>query len=211
MMNVCPKGFFCFDKNMLLFIVVTVIGTVLYHHYRLDQKFHSENENLKKLNTEISTKLNKTNEHIENIQTEIVHYDELLNKDYERVVNPLLPPERRYIHRNVPVNIPTRGYSSHYQQIGTIHEKSDDDNKKILPLYGKPYYPGSRQWNYYTQTDSYSPIKLSVYHKNKNCQDERGCDEIYDNNEVSINEYGGKEFIATIYNLDKPRYIPYVF
>ena len=57
------------------------------------------------------------------------------NIDYERITNPLLPPERTYIHKHSPINIPTRGYSSHYQQVGSIHEKdSSDDGKKILPL-----------------------------------------------------------------------------
>ena len=83
-------------------------------------------------------------------------------------------------------------------------------SKKILPLFGKPTYPGSRQWLYYTGTDSYASVKLPVINENRSCQDDHGCKEIYDGSSVEISGYGGS-FKANIYNLDKPRYLPYVF
>lgn len=211
-MNLCPKGFFCFDRYTLILLIGAVIFVVIYQNYIFEKKFIQENQKLQFKEQSIKKKIQKNSEKLNNINNYIDVMNHTENIDYERITNPLLPPERTHIHKHLPINIPTRGYSSHYQQVGSIHEKdSSNDTKKILPLYGRPYYPGSRQWNYYTQTDSYSPVKISVYHKQKNCQDERGCDEIYDGNDVTLNEYPNKTFVATIYNLDKPRYIPHVF
>jgi hypothetical protein len=43
------------------------------------------------------------------------------------------------------------------------------------------------------------------------CQDEVGCDEIYDGDNISIPQYGkDKDFKANIYRLDKPYYLPFL-
>ena len=53
-------------------------------------------------------------------------------------------------------------------------------------------------------------IKIPITYKNRNCSDDLGCDELYDNSELVIPAYNNKLFKVTIYQLDKPRYIPYV-
>ena len=82
------------------------------------------------------------------------------SNNQQRIFNPLYGPERSYPHRinhlGVPINIPTRGYSEGYQQVGAlIQEDGSGNNQKILPLYGEQTYPGSRQWKYYTETTRY--------------------------------------------------------
>ena len=131
----------------------------------------------------------------------------LVNKEYERIINPLLPPERSYNSTyRVPINIPTRGISDTYQQIGAIN-----NGEKILPLYGRPLWPGASKWNFYTSNDAYNSIKLPIQVKKRLCLDDNGCDELYDGDNVSIPQYGAdREFKVSIYNLDKPRYIPYL-
>jgi hypothetical protein len=152
----------------------------------------------------------------------------LINKDHERVINPLLPPERRnqYIDPNshvmvspgVPINIPTRGESGGFQQIGVLHkiETSDETMKVgnntepvILPLLGAPTYNGSHKWTYYTATDKYNQIKLPITNNNRKCDSEYGCDELYDGDNVTIPAYNGS-FQVKIYEFDKPRYLPFV-
>ncbi len=124
-----------------------------------------------------------------------------------RIEEPLLPPERT-TPSIVPINIPTRGDSTGYQQIGVLIEESDQDaNKKILPLYGEQTYRGSRNWHYYTSTDGFHTMKLPVLHKNRNCQDSNGCEEIYDNDKIKIIGYE-KLYKVTLYGTDSPRYIP---
>ena len=154
----------------------------------------------------------------------------LINKDYERVINPLEPPERRNFYmqptglervmapRGVPINIPTRGYSGGVMQVGILHkEEVSDDSKKIgqntepviLPLFGRQTYNGSNKWSYYTSTDKMNQIKIPISNKNRVCNSEYGCDELYDGDTVSVPAYNG-DFKVSIYEYDKPRYIPYV-
>lgn len=222
MEKVCPVGFFCFDRKTVLLIIVCFIFIVFYQIHMHSKFLEVQKDDLQNKKTELlqmNKLLENKDEKISNLREEKNDYqrnlDEqmfVLNKDHERVVNPLLPPERSYPYRlnrfGVPVNIPTRGYSSHYQQVGSLTENGE--NGKILPLYGKPYYPGSRQWYYYTGTDAFSPVKLPVVNKNKSCQSEHGCDEIFDGDNITVTGYNGKTFTVNLYEIDKPRYIPYI-
>jgi len=116
----------------------------------------------------------------------------------------------------VPINIPTRGVDE-FQQVGiissidksSIDNSSKDTRKKILPLYGRRTYNRSSKWNYYTSTDGYHVIQLSVVHKNKDCMDNYGCDELYTDDEIYIQEYE-ESFRVSIYKRSPIRYIPYV-
>jgi hypothetical protein len=108
----------------------------------------------------------------------------------------------------VPINTPTRGENTGYQQVGIlIEDDSSDGTKKILPLYGEQTYRGSNNWRYYTSTDGFQSVKLPVLHKNKNCQEEYGCDEIYDGTSIRVMAYE-KPYTASLYKLDGPRYLP---
>jgi hypothetical protein len=133
----------------------------------------------------------------------------IVNKEYERLINPLLPPERSYNSTySVPINIPTRGYASNYQQVGVITSETNE-GVKILPLFGRPQWKGGNRWNFYTSTDQYNSLKLPVYSKKKDCQDQIGCDELYDGDQVVIPQYGeNTKFKVSIYKLDSPVYLP---
>ena len=74
---------------------------------------------------------------------------------------------------------------------------------------GAPTYNGSHKWTYYTATDKYNQIKLPVTNKNRQCDSEYGCDELYDDDEVTIPAYNGT-FKVKKYEFDKPRYLPHV-
>ena len=107
----------------------------------------------------------------------------------------------------VPINIPSRGESGNYQQVGALVNNTEGESK-ILPLFGKQTYPGSNKWLYYTSTDQYQSVKVPVMNKNKNYTNEYGCSEITDDDQVNV-PYN-KNFKANIYKFDKPRYIPYL-
>ena len=143
------------------------------------------------------------------------------NVFYKRVVHPLYPPEKTYdpgsmpplpvqtrFRRGgvpgIPINIRTRGGPGEYQQLGIIYNGSTR-----LPLYGRQTYRGSNQWNYYTSTDSNQSIKLPINKNNNKCTDERGCQEINNDDSVNVSTYT-EDFKAEIYSNDGPRYIPYV-
>ena len=210
MSKICPTGFFCFDKSTFtLILVIGIVGSLYGINHNRDKLLKSS-VNLqsdKKQFQELETQLHQQD-------TITSNYMYTVEKDYQRVINPLMPPERSYPYRTnrigVPINIPTRGESSHFQQVGALTSKKGSGEPIILPLYGKPTYPGSSKWLYYTGTDKYPSVKLPVNHKNKECQGDFGCEEIHNGDNIQVPAYGN-DFSVSVYQLDKPRYIPYVY
>ena len=140
-------------------------------------------------------------------------------KNYDRVVNPLLPPERSFENTyGIPINTPSRGMSSGFQQVGMLYKDDivsedsrigKDSSSVIMPLYGRPTYPGSNKWNYYVSSDKYHAVKMPVNINGKSSDDTHGVNELFDNDNLQLPAYNGN-FVVKIYNYDKPRYIPYV-
>ena len=140
-------------------------------------------------------------------------------KNYDRVVNPLLPPERSYENTyGIPINVPSRGMSGGFQQVGMLYKDDivsedsrigKDSSSVIMPLYGRPTYPGSSKWNYYVSSDKYHAVKMPVNVNGKSSDETHGVDELFDNDNLQLPAYNGN-FVVKIYNYDKPRYIPYV-
>ena len=254
----CPIGLICFDTKYIIFLFIIIILFFVYYIHtqnknNLTSPFYSpnnsksiindvdngeeENYNTNRQNVNRQNvnrqKQNQNNKQVEckpEIKKVVVQTQDsyLVNKDYERVINPLLPPERRnqYIDPHstvmvtpgVPINIPTRGYTGGAQQIGALYkqEASDEtikigDNNEpvILPLFGMPTYNGSNKWMYYTATDKFNQVKLPITNKNRECNLDQGCDELYDGDIVTIPAYNGN-FKVNKYQFDKPRYIPHI-
>lgn len=144
----------------------------------------------------------------------------IIQKDYERIINPLLPPERSYEETyGVPINIPSRGFGGGFQQVGNLYKEEIADPDKqignnnepvILPLYGRPIYNGSTKWSYYTTNDKMAMVKLKLESKGQKCDTNTGCDEIYDGDMIKVPPYNGL-FKVSIYDFDKPRYIPFAY
>jgi len=110
----------------------------------------------------------------------------------------------------VRVHIRSRGPRTEYLQIGVLSQKRSDNNENtILPLYGREIWKGASKCNYFTKTDSHTRIMLPVYSNGRDCTDEYGCDELFDNDSVTVPQYN-LPFKVEIYNIDKPRYIPYL-
>ena len=99
--------------------------------------------------------------------------------------------------------VPTRGAPESYQQMGVIL----GSDGKPLPLYGRRVAPRSDRFNYYTRTDTYNPVALPVTFKRKDCQDNLGCDEVFNGDSVKISPTG-EEVKVTLYGFDGPRYTP---
>jgi hypothetical protein len=101
--------------------------------------------------------------------------------------------------------IPTRGAPESYQQMGVVL----GSDGKPLPLYGRRVAPRSDRFNYYTRTDTYNPVALPVIFKNKNCQDNLGCHQVFNGDSIQISPTG-EEVKVTLYGFDGPRYNPNV-
>jgi hypothetical protein len=105
--------------------------------------------------------------------------------------------------RGVLDPIPTRGAPESYQQMGIV-ESSDG---KLLPLYGRRTDPRSDRFNYYTRTDTYNPVAVPITYKNRDCQDNLGCDEVFNGDTVRFAPKGVTGTV-TLYGFDGPRYSP---
>ena len=144
----------------------------------------------------------------------------LTAKNHERIVNPLLPPERSYENTyGLPVNIPSRGFSGGFQQVGYLYKKDvanpavpvgQDPNSVIIPLYGRPLWPGANKWNYYLNSDKFQAVKMPFQIGGRTSDDDHGVSELNNGDAVDLPAYNGK-FEVNIYNYDKPRYIPFVY
>ena len=141
-------------------------------------------------------------------------------KNIERIINPILPPERSYENTyGIPINIPSRGPQQTYQQVGILYKENvehhgqmpgNNNETNILPLFGRPTYSGSNRWNYYTSSDKFQTVKLPITLDGRKCTDDLGCNELRDGDMVVIPSYNGR-FRVEIYDFDKPRYIPFVY
>lgn len=210
-------------NNELLVIVIILL---MYISLQLtiqnnDVKIKNKNKNdnvikeVRKTNNVTKIKNIKSNKKDSIIYTKIPTIIE-----EETVVIPERIPERIQMHEipeipiempkrispGIPINISTRGEEQIYRQIGILH---NNDNSKILPLFGKATWRGSSKFLYYTQTDRFVSVNLPVYKNNKNCSLEYGCDELYDKDLVTVPQLN-EEFIVTIYPVNSPRYIPYI-
>jgi len=201
MTTVCPMGFFCFDKDTLMLLMVGAVIAVSYYIYNMRSKM----EETEKVVEKLGEKLEK------NMDLELVQpvSSIVVNKDYERIVNPLLPPERSNPfspnRAGIPVNIPTRGLSSGFQQVGIL----TGEGEKVMPLFGEETYPASNMWRYYTNTDQYQSVKLGVRKGSWDCMDERGCKELYNGDSVQVQGKSG-DFNVEMYKYDSPKYMPNV-
>jgi hypothetical protein len=100
--------------------------------------------------------------------------------------------------------IPTRGIPETYQSMGTIRT----EDGKILPLYGRRTASRSDRFQYYTRTDTYNPVQIPIEYKRRNCQDDVGCEELYDRDVVHLGPLQTTGQV-TVYRFSGPTYIPY--
>lgn len=111
-------------------------------------------------------------------------------------------PSREEIFGKLP-RLPTRGLPETYQSMGVITM----DDGQILPIYGRRTASRSDRFQYYTRTDTYNPVQLPLRHKRRDCQDDIGCEELFDGDSITVaatNQVGR----ATIYRFDGPTYVP---
>lgn len=152
----------------------------------------------------------KSNYEISSDGTNAIHHQKLVREIYEETPAKIpvnMPIEIPFNdQKRIPINISTRGESETYRQIGVLN---NGDNSKILSLFGKATWRGSSKFLYYTQTDRFVSVNLPVYKNNKNCSHEYGCDELFDQDIVTVPQLN-EEFVVTIYPINSPTYIPFI-
>jgi len=101
-------------------------------------------------------------------------------------------------------SIPTRGLPDSYQSFGIITV-----GDKVFPLYGRQLASRSGRFQYYTRTDTYNPVQLPIRFNKRDCQDDIGCEEIFDNDIVQIPGTGSAGRVS-IYRFSGPTYVPVI-
>jgi len=224
--EICPPGFICLQSIHLLLIIGISVIILLFYLFPVNVNISRQSAK-----TETSTDAPEESKQVavrrsENLRRSEVIVDHdypsprqmIISKEQDRLVNPLMPPERSYVANNygVPINVPTRGYGGGFQQIGIIYKKGVTDptsspgnntDSNILPLFGRPTHTNSNKWHYYTASDKFHSVKIPIKHSGRDCNDEHGCTELYDEDSVSIPPYNG-DFEVKIYGYDSPRYLP---
>lgn len=195
--NKCPPGVLCLSPGLLIFGIIGIILAVA-------------------VILSVREKPSYTREIIENTHAPSQQIVEVSN---DNRFNRAPKPERDWLTRpdlstiaNSPTAImstipaiATQGIPETYQSMGVIKT----DGGQILPLYGRRTSSRSDRFQYYTRTDSYNPVQLPLEHKRHNCQDDIGCDELYDGDKLKIGATG-ETATATIYRFSGPTYIPTV-
>ena len=210
-MTHCPPGFLCLD-----FTTIVIVGLAsLFMFYYLRQGAPASSLSMARIYNPLEPPERTYPSTLDYGRVERLESSGLFESS-GRVESLGLMELNRLMERptqrspGLPINIPTRGENTGYQQVGIlVEENATDAGKKILPLYGEQTFRGSNNWRYYTGTDGFQSVKLPVIHKKKNCQDEMGCDEIYEGDNINILAYE-KPYKASLYKIDKPRYIPFV-
>jgi hypothetical protein len=113
-----------------------------------------------------------------------------------------------------PINALTQGLGvpEQYQQIGVLAAPGGTDNsatpnRTLLPSFGRRAASNRDRWNYYTRSDGMNPIQVPIRNRNRPCDDDNGCNEIFDGDSVSA-PLLGQAYTATIYRTSTPRYLP---
>ena len=117
------------------------------------------------------------------------------------MVEPDIPTQEERYGR-LP-RIPTQGIPEAYQSMGVVTM----EDGQILPLYGRRTMPRSNRFQYYTRTDSYNPVQLPIRSNRRDCQDDVGCDELFNGDNITVAPTGQRGNV-TIYRFDGPKYIP---
>jgi hypothetical protein len=225
--STCPPGLFCLDNIHIFLAVLLILTLVIFFFKKQDYNPFSQwmsPQEEPQVSKSSQPSAQKTDEHMYGGEyyPPIPPRDFIVNKERERLINPLLPPERSNVltEAGLPIidspnsiNIHTRGYSGGYQQIGLLYknnESPNDDNNNILPLFGRPTFVNSNKWNYYTSSDKFHSLKIPIAIKGRKCTDEQGCNELYDGDTVMVPPYKG-DFKVEIYGYDSPKYLPQIW
>jgi len=198
--DICPPGVLCITPSLIILVAVILIGVSALIYV---------------MNMQIQQPRQMQQPKLEIQQPVSINVERGGDDRYTRAPKPLrnwLSPVDLdggvvgsmpvFNSGSVPV-IATRGLPEAYQSMGIVTTPSGE----LLPLYGRRVASRSDRFNYYTRTDTNNPIPLPINHKRRDCQDDVGCEELFDGEYVEIIPTKQKGTV-TIYRFNGPTYIP---
>lgn len=235
----CPEGAVLCIESTTTVVIILLIGAIIgmfvyfkfYDPYVKNKELEGQIQQIQQQTQQLvqQTQSPQQVRKSENMESIVINDNYptqrqyVVRKEVERLINPLLPPERTYVPNmaGIPlsvglpsVQIPTRGFVGGYQQVGLLYKKDatnpeSNSETNILPLFGRPTYTNSSRWNYYTSSDKFHSLKIPMKIKGRDSLDENGCDELFNDDIVHVHPYNG-EFKVTIYGYDTPKYLPQI-
>ena len=185
----------CFELNDIYFLVVILISLFIFCSYIIRNPLECPQRVCPKCN-------------IIKVERSVITEE---NKIRRNINDQLVPPQRLYSFtrrsmappagEGVPINTPTRGETPIFQKIGVltqIDSSIDPDNTR-LPLYGRPKYPGSNDYEYYIMDGSRNANKVALDVKKR---------QLDNNDQLLVPGFNGI-YKVTLYTYDAPRYIPF--
>ena len=174
----CPPGMICFPNSFSIFsipsavlvgIVLIVIGLAMWSQSQSRPIIVLPGQQMQQQPVNV----------INQVETGDDRYSR--SPEAERVWD--TPPDySRIPSASKPFNIPTQGVPESYQSMGIV--KTADG--KLLPLYGRRCISSRERYNYYTRTDSYNPLPIPVLMQGRDCQDQVGCPELFNGDQVRL-------------------------
>jgi len=200
--DICPPGVLCITPSLIILVAVILIG--------ISALIYAMNTS-----RPIEMSMTMPKQQMQMQQPVSINVDSGGDGRYTRAPKPLrnwLSPVDLdgavvgsmpvFNSGSVPL-IATRGLPEAYQSMGIVTTPSGE----LLPLYGRRLASRSDRFNYYTRSDTNNPIPLPINHKRRDCQDDVGCEELFDGESVEIIPTKQKGTV-TIYRFNGPTYIP---
>lgn len=182
--NICPPGILCITPSLILLVVILAILLIYIYNEYINKK-----------------------QVIYNVEPPQPH-----QQQQPIYINVSRGGDDRYTRAPEPTqnyygltSVATRGVPDNYQSMGVVKTSSGE----LLPLYGRRVASRSDRFNYYTRTDTNNPIALPINFKRRDCQDDVGCEELFDGENVEISPTN-QSGTVTIYRFNGPTYIPNV-
>ena len=189
----CPPGVICIENMSFLFLLIVIsLAIILYFQLKKDS-IHDKPESIHE-------------------KPNIIRVMEPYKREPKSVLlNPYTPPLRNttFFSSNwgIPINVPTRSFDTSYRQVGILTRVNGVET--ILPLMGRPLFANRSKWQYYTMSDKNNSVKLPVSRNGKSCTNEYGCDTLFNGDTIYAEGYNDA-FKVTMYDNDRPRYIPFI-
>lgn len=198
----CQPGMICIENITMIFIIF-LIGLVGYFIY-----LSMKNTWQITIKNPITIKQDPTLELRNNFLNRIPPIGNIFS-------NPFLPPLKNGVYhpknssdvRGIPINVPTQGHESSYQQVGILTRMNGVET--ILPLMGRTLLTNRSKFQYYTMSDKFNSIKLPISKGGRSCTNEYGCNELFNGDSVYVEGYQDA-FKVTVYENNGPKYIPYI-
>ena len=155
-----------------------------------------------------------------NIKLEMPEREKETVRERAPSTNNNLPPEPSRVYQTGPdfntagsvFNFPTQGYAEQFQQVGLLIAPGSSalsaSDRTLVPLYGRRIAARRDKWNYYSRTDGLNPVQVPVRYKNRDCDEDIGCDEVFDGDEVAVPAQG-QTFKVQLYKQKNIIYNPF--